>query len=194
MAMTSVSPFRWILDFYFIRCISKGSRILPRTMTCVYIDFQKTDILYLRVVSQQLNIIQYQANHPNATTDLSPDQNARIAATNSEIGYIKILFIVDQFKDINRNIIAYSTIHIPTVVHSFALDLWTVEYGNITYLISHTTKHLHNDRTSSPDLHPNGDRRIPRVQRAAQSKPAQRRGSSHGEVQHHSRMRWGHRR
>lgn len=27
-------------------------------MTCVYIDFQKTDILYLRVVSQQLNIIQ----------------------------------------------------------------------------------------------------------------------------------------
>lgn len=27
-------------------------------MTYVYIDFQKTNILYLRVVSQQLNIIQ----------------------------------------------------------------------------------------------------------------------------------------
>lgn len=27
-------------------------------MTCVYIDLQKTDILYLRVVSQQLNTVQ----------------------------------------------------------------------------------------------------------------------------------------
>lgn len=57
VAMTSVSPFdgSWIST---LSCISSGSRILTRRMTCVYIDFQKTGILYLRVVSQQLNIVQ----------------------------------------------------------------------------------------------------------------------------------------